>query len=60
MTSRCNVCGELITAENSGQFFPEDDTYLCGTCRKEQQKSLEKMKNHAHQRSTPHLLATKA
>lgn len=48
MLARCSFCDKLITAENQGQFFPEDDSYICVVCRKEHQRSLEKIGNYSH------------
>jgi hypothetical protein len=48
MLARCSFCDELITAENQGQFFPEDDSYICVVCQKEHQMALENIKNHSH------------
>lgn len=50
MAVRCNLCDELITAKNPGQFFPEDDSYVCALCRREYQNSLEEMKNRANRK----------
>jgi len=52
MAARCSICNELITTKNEGQFFPEDDSYICGACQKEHKKNLEKIKNHSHWKST--------
>ncbi len=43
MVTRCSFCDELITVENKGQFFPEDDSYICGICQREHKRTLEKM-----------------
>jgi hypothetical protein len=42
----------LITAENQGQFFPEDDSYICGICQKEHQKTLTKIKSRLRSGAT--------
>lgn len=52
MVARCSFCDELITAENQGQFFPEDDSYICVVCRKEHQRTLEQIRNHSHRKTT--------
>ena len=52
MVARCNLCDELITAENQEQFFPEDDSYICTVCQKEYKTTLENMKNHPHRQSS--------
>jgi hypothetical protein len=52
MAARCSFCDELITAENQGQFFPEDDSYICGVCQKEHKTALENIKTHSHRKST--------
>lgn len=52
MVARCSFCDELITTENQGQFFPEDDSYICVVCRKEHQTTIEKIGNQAHRKST--------
>jgi len=48
---RCSICNELVTTKNDGQFFPEDDSHICGACKREHQKSLEKIKSHATRKS---------
>jgi hypothetical protein len=52
MVARCNICDELITAKNQGQFFPEDDSYICVVCQKEHKTALESIRNHSHRKST--------
>lgn len=52
MVAKCSFCDELITAENQGQFFPEDDSYICVVCQKEHQQALEKIEHHSHREST--------
>jgi len=52
MVARCSFCDELITTQNPGQFFPEDDSYICGICQKEHQRTLEKIGSHSHRKST--------
>lgn len=51
MVARCSLCDELITANNPGQFFPEDDSHICAVCRREHQNSLEEMKKRASRKS---------
>ena len=52
MAARCCVCDELITAEHQGQFFPEDDSYICTVCQKKHKTALENIRNHSHRKST--------
>lgn len=52
MVTRCSLCDELITAENQGQFFPEDDSYICTVCQQEHKTALENIGNHSHRKST--------
>jgi len=52
MAARCGICGELIAAKSAAQFFLEDDSYVCGACKREHQQSLEKMKKPSIRKST--------
>jgi hypothetical protein len=52
MLAKCSFCDELITVENQGQFFPEDDSYICGICQKEHQKTLTKIKSRLRSGAT--------
>jgi ribosomal protein L24E len=52
MPAKCSFCEELITAGNQGQFFPEDDSYICTVCQKEHKTVLESIRNHSHRKST--------
>jgi len=48
----CSLCDELITGEGKGQFFPEDDSYICMVCLNKYQKPLI---NHSHGDRPSHL-----
>jgi len=48
MVARCSLCNEIITTKNPGQFFPEDDSYICGICQREHKRTLEKIGSHSH------------
>ena len=29
---KCYLCGKELIEDKEGQFFPEDDTYICKDC----------------------------